>query len=121
VVLFAPLTHDEVREIASHHLSDLAATLARSDRKLEIDEDALELLVRRGYSLAYGARFLKRAIDEHIKLPISARWKDGSLFHIVARDGELVVDCGPVAGPTGRCRPATVPGQSQANPTCSAA
>src|SRR3954470_7715219 len=43
VVLFAPLAHDEVREIASHHLSDLAATLARSQRKLEIDEDALEL------------------------------------------------------------------------------
>jgi len=121
VVLFAPLTHDEVREIATHHLSDLTATLARSDRKLEIDEDALELLVRQGYSLAYGARFLKRAIDERIKLPISARWKDSSHFHVVARDGELVVECGQISGSTGRCWPAAAPDQSQANPTCSAA
>ena len=46
-----------------------------------------------GYSLSYGARFLKRTIDERIKLPISANWKDGSHFRVVLRDGELVVDC----------------------------
>ena len=29
-----------------------------------------------GYSLAYGARFLKRVIDDRVKLPISARWRE---------------------------------------------
>ena len=33
-----------------------------------------------GYSLAYGARFLKRTIDERIKLPISQRWNEGAHF-----------------------------------------
>jgi ATP-dependent Clp protease ATP-binding subunit ClpC len=48
--------------------------------------------VQRGYSMAFGARFLKRFIDEHIKLPISAHWKDGSHFAVRARMGQLVVE-----------------------------
>ena len=46
----------------------------------------------KGYSLAFGARFLKRAIDEHVKLPISERWKDGSHFDVTAVDGRVVVE-----------------------------
>jgi hypothetical protein len=42
--------------------------------------------------MAFGARFLKRFIDEHIKLPISAHWKDGSHFDVRAKAGELVVE-----------------------------
>src|SRR5262249_42270047 len=70
VVLFSPLMHDEVREIAGHYLGQMTLTLARAGKTIAIDPDALELIVRQGYSLAYGARFLKRTIDERIKLPI---------------------------------------------------
>jgi ATP-dependent Clp protease ATP-binding subunit ClpA len=51
-------------------------------------------VVEKGYSMAFGARFLKRFIDEHIKLPISAQWKDGSHFDVKAVDGKLVVEPG---------------------------
>ena len=44
------------------------------------DPDALEQLVADGYSLAYGARFLKRIIEAKIKLPISQRWAEGEEF-----------------------------------------
>lgn len=40
----------------------------------------------------YGARFLKRVIDERIKLPISARWQEGSRFHVRAEGTSVVVD-----------------------------
>ncbi len=92
VVLFNPLTHDEVREIARHYLAQVTVTLARAGKTLEITEDALEQLVKDGYSLAYGARFLKRVLDERIKLPISTRWKDGSHFDVSLRDGVIVVE-----------------------------
>src|SRR6266566_501274 len=82
VVLFAPLTHDEVREIATHYLAQVKLTLEKAGKTLLIDDDALELIVKRGYSLAMGARFLKRAIDERIKLPISERWNEGSHFRV---------------------------------------
>jgi ATP-dependent Clp protease ATP-binding subunit ClpA len=92
VVLFAPLTHDEVREIARHYIQQVTLAMAKAGKTIAIEDDALELVVQRGYSMAFGARFLKRFIDEHIKLPISAHWKDGSHFDVRAKEGELVVE-----------------------------
>src|SRR4029079_3814451 len=92
VVLFAPLTHDEVREIARHYLQQVTLTLGKAGKTITITDEALEMVVAKGYSMAFGARFLKRFIDEHIKLPISAQWKNGSHFDVKAKDGELVVE-----------------------------
>ena len=83
---------DEVRAIAKHHLATVEQTLA------EAEQDAWRLITRRsrrwsdeGYSLAYGARFLKRVIDERIKLPISSRWRQGSRFRVTLQNGEVSV------------------------------
>jgi ATP-dependent Clp protease ATP-binding subunit ClpA len=66
----------------------------KAGKTITVDDDALELVVVKGFSMAFGARFLKRFIDEHIKLPISAQWKAGSHFDVKARDGQLVVEPG---------------------------
>ena len=95
VVLFAPLTHDEVREIARNYLDKMMLTLGRAGKTIQVSESALEVIVTKGYNIAFGARFLKRFIDEHIKLPISARWKDGTHFEVTQKDGELVVEAAP--------------------------
>ena len=92
IVLFEPLARDEVREIAQHYLATLERTLASAGKTIRIGDEALELLVSQGYSLAYGARFLKRVIDERVKLPISAHWREGTHFHVRAKDGEVTVD-----------------------------
>src|SRR5688572_22009020 len=92
VVLFAPLSYDEVREIAKHYLQRLVETLTKAGKSIHIEDAALDLVVEKGYNLAFGARFLKRFIDEHIKLPISARWKEGTRFSVRARDGQIVVE-----------------------------
>ncbi len=92
VVLFNPLTHNEVREIARKYLRQVTLTLAKAGKTFAIEDEALELVVTNGYSMAFGARFLKRYIDEQIKLPISAQWKDGTHFDVKAADGQLVVE-----------------------------
>jgi ATP-dependent Clp protease ATP-binding subunit ClpA len=92
VVLFAPLTHDEVREIARHYLDQVKLALAKAGKTMFVESAALELVVVKGYNMAFGARFLKRYIDEHIKLPISSRWKDGVHFDVRAKDDEIVVE-----------------------------
>lgn len=59
---------------------------------MHIDDDAPTLIVAPGHSLAFGARFLKRVIDERVTLPTSARWRDGSCFHVRAHGSDVVVD-----------------------------
>ena len=92
VVLFNPLTHDEVRHIAKAYLKQVTLTLAKAGKTITITDEAIELVVTKGFSMAFGARFLKRFIDEHVKLPISAHWKEGSHFAVAVRNGELVAE-----------------------------
>jgi ATP-dependent Clp protease ATP-binding subunit ClpA len=81
-----------VREIARQYLATIERALAAAGKTFHMDDDALELLVTQGYSLAYGARFLKRVIDERVKLPISTRWRESGYFHVRAKDGAVVVE-----------------------------
>jgi ATP-dependent Clp protease ATP-binding subunit ClpC len=92
VVLFQPLTHDEVRAIALNYIEQVSKTLKRSNKTVTIEPDALEKLVTDGYSLAYGARFLKRVIDDRIKLPLSQQWKEANSFRVVLRDDQIAVE-----------------------------
>jgi len=91
VVIFAPLTKDEVRQIALQQIDRIEQTLVRSGRTLSVTPDALEHLVTEGYSLAYGARFLKRVIESKIKLPISQHWTEGKSYVAGMVDGEFAV------------------------------
>src|SRR5262249_24356171 len=50
------------------------------------------------YSLAYGARFLKRVIESKIKLPISQRWTEGTGFVADAIDGRIEISVVSVEG-----------------------
>ena len=92
VVLFRPLSKDEVREISGHQIVRIQRALARSNRSLTVTPAAIEQIVQDGYSLAYGARFLKRAIEDRIKLPISQRWTEGTAFHADVKDGKVEVE-----------------------------
>jgi ATP-dependent Clp protease ATP-binding subunit ClpA len=92
VVLFQPLTKDEVRDITLKYIDEVATTLKRWNKTLTIEPGALEKLVTEGYSLAYGARFLKRVIDDRIKLPLSQQWKEANSFRVAVRDGQVVVE-----------------------------
>ena len=70
----------------------MSETLKRSNKTVTIEPDALEKLVTDGYSLAYGARFLKRVIDDRIKLPLSQQWKEANSFRVVLRDDQIAVE-----------------------------
>jgi ATP-dependent Clp protease ATP-binding subunit ClpA len=99
VVLFSPLTRNEVRAVACRYLDQLAATLRHAGKAFSIDDEALERLVEAGYNVAYGARFLKRVLDERVKLPITLRWREGSTFRVVVRDDAVRVESPPTSQP----------------------
>jgi len=95
VVVFDPLTQDQVRAITEKYLEEVAATLRKAGKNLAVDPRVVDALVTEGYSMANGARFLKRVIDDRIKLPLSQKWKDASSFRATIEDGVVVVE--PVA------------------------
>jgi ATP-dependent Clp protease ATP-binding subunit ClpA len=91
IVVFSPLMMDEVREIARIYLAKLKKDMERQGKFIEVTEKAVDLLTEKGFSPAYGARFLKRHIDQAVKLPITNQWKLTAQFLIDAENGEIVV------------------------------
>ncbi len=91
IVVFSPLTMDEVREIARLYLGKVKRNMERQGKFVEITEAAVDALTEKGFSPAYGARFLKRHIDQKVKLPITNLWKTAGRFIVDATDGEIVV------------------------------
>lgn len=91
IVVFSPLTMDEVREIARLYLAKVKRNMERQGKFVEITEAAVDALTEKGFSPAYGARFLKRHIDQKVKLPITNLWKTAGRFIVDAADGDIVV------------------------------
>ena len=91
VIVFAPLTRDEVTRIATMHLDRLAATALASGKHLDVTSDALDAIARQGHSLAFGARFLKRVIDDLVKIPLSQQWALADRFQVAVVDGAVVL------------------------------
>jgi len=90
IVVFSPLTMDEVKEIAQLYLEKTNRQMKRQGKSFETTEAGLARLTEKGYSTQYGARFLKRYIDERVKLPITMMWKSASKFIVDVEDGEVV-------------------------------
>jgi ATP-dependent Clp protease ATP-binding subunit ClpA len=95
IIVFSPLTREEVREISRRYLERIRQNLAAQGKIFAMTEQALDLLVEIGFSLKYGARFLKRRIDERVKIPITQHWKEGQEFCVEAVGGELTVTWKP--------------------------
>jgi len=91
IIVFAPLTMDEVRQIANLYLHRLQRQMKRKGKEVSVSDEALNLLTAKGYNTSYGARFLKRHIDEKVKLPITALWKSATNFVVEVENGETVV------------------------------
>ena len=67
IILYKPLRKDEIEQILNIEIADLNKRL--SDRKIKIvlDEKAKEYLIENGYDAVYGARPLKRFIQQKLE------------------------------------------------------
>lgn len=71
VVLFKPLLKSELRKIVDIQLERVSRMLAARDLTLEVDEEARDWLSQLGYDVTYGARPLKRTIQNYLINPLS--------------------------------------------------
>jgi len=70
-VVFHPLGKEQMHSIATIQLEGLRSRLAERDLALEVSEEALNLLVEAGYDPVYGARPLKRTIQQLVENPLA--------------------------------------------------
>jgi ATP-dependent Clp protease ATP-binding subunit ClpB len=77
VILFNPLTRNEIRKIVDIQISKVAAMLKERNIEMEVEDDAMQWLADAGYDLAHGARPLKRTIQKYLVNPLSQELLSG--------------------------------------------
>jgi ATP-dependent Clp protease ATP-binding subunit ClpB len=70
-VVFHPLDQAQIKEIANIQLNRLKYRLIERDFNLSVTQEALEFLAVAGYDPVYGARPLKRAIQQYVENPLA--------------------------------------------------
>ncbi|MBE0493653.1 MAG: ATP-dependent chaperone ClpB [Thiomicrospira sp.] len=94
IVVFHPLGKGQIRAITDIQLESLRKRLADIDLKIDVSIPALDVLGEAGFDPVYGARPLKRVIQQRLENPLAQRilkgeFQPGSTIHVELEDGEL--------------------------------
>jgi len=95
VIIFQSLDESELARIVDIQLGRLEQRLAQQNLTLDVDTAAKKLLASEGYDPQFGARPLKRAIQEHLLDPLATKllageFKPNDKIKVGTKDGELV-------------------------------
>jgi ATP-dependent Clp protease ATP-binding subunit ClpB len=94
-IVFHPLQRDQIRRIARLQVDILARRLEEHGIELELTPEALDLLGNVGFDPVYGARPLKRVIQQRLENPLArellaGNFGPGDTVHAEAEQGELM-------------------------------
>jgi ATP-dependent Clp protease ATP-binding subunit ClpB len=94
VVVFHPLARDQIRRIVDIQVGYLKKRLLERDMELTLDDAARDRLGEAGFDPVYGARPLKRAIQQQLENPLAQRilrgeFGPGDRIEVTAADGGL--------------------------------
>ena len=94
IVVFHALGQQHVRSITSIQIGILAQRLAQQNIKLDVANDALDFVGEAGFDPVYGARPLKRSIQELIENPLAQKllsgdFASGDRIEVNVKDGLL--------------------------------
>lgn len=78
-IIFHNLSPEQIGEIVKIQIKRLEARLAERKIKLVLSDDAVKLIVEKGYDPIYGARPLKRAIQKYLENPLSIEILKGEI------------------------------------------
>ncbi len=97
IVMFKPLTKDNIGSIITLLMNELNSRLADKEIKVELTDAANSYIVENGYDPVYGARPLKRFLQKHVetlsaKLILSDQISTGQTIVIDLADGRLVAN-----------------------------
>jgi ATP-dependent Clp protease ATP-binding subunit ClpB len=99
IVVFHPLGEVQIADIARIQMKALEARLAKMEVRLTITDAALKLIAAGGFDPVYGARPLKRAIQQQIENPLAreilaGKFVPGDVVKVGATSGEITFSKG---------------------------
>ncbi len=94
IIIFHNLDQKQIAQIVEIQLQRLGKRLAQQQLSLDLERSAKQLLAKEGYDPQFGARPLKRTIQDLLLDPLASKlltgeFKPGDRIKVVARDGEL--------------------------------
>ena len=100
IILFKPLTKDNIGNIIKLLMADLNKRLADRELKVELTRAAEDYITEKGYDPVYGARPLKRFLQKYVetlaaKLILADKVREGDTILIDLTDGELTASAKP--------------------------
>ena len=109
VVVFHPLGQEHIRKIVDIQVGYLRKRLADRDLELELDDAARSQLGEAGFDPVYGARPLKRAIQQQLENPLAQSilrgdFVPGDKIRVTAHEGKLAFEKGGAATESKRRR-----------------
>jgi ATP-dependent Clp protease ATP-binding subunit ClpB len=88
IVMFKPLTQNEVKQIVKLVIKTLSNRLAEKEIEIELTESALDYIVKEGWNPEYGARPVKRFIQKQIETELGRQMVKG----IISEGDTAIVD-----------------------------
>ncbi len=97
IIVFHPLTDDELKKIVVLLLSDLEKQIEARGMTLSVDDAVKSSLLKEGYDPKFGARPLRRSIQRMIENPLSnemlkGTFKEGDAILATVKDGNIVFE-----------------------------
>ena len=96
-IVFRQLTEEDIRHIAQRMLEITGKRMAQQDITLLADDDAVTALAKDGFDPQYGARPLRRAIQNEVEdavaeLMLEGKLQSGDTARICLRDGKVTIE-----------------------------
>jgi ATP-dependent Clp protease ATP-binding subunit ClpA len=94
IITFGPLPQEVVQMVAKKFVEELNDKLAKKKVSLEFDQEAIAWLALKGYDEAYGARPIRRLVEEKVKQPLAdellfGEMSKGGVIHVSVKDDAL--------------------------------
>ncbi|MCA8960711.1 MAG: ATP-dependent Clp protease ATP-binding subunit [Planctomycetes bacterium] len=97
VIIFSPLTREDLTRIIDIELEHIRKRLSQKGIELVLQEEAKEFLIEKGYDPSFGARPLRRALEQSVEDPLAedllrGKFKSANQIVVGVRNGALTFD-----------------------------
>jgi ATP-dependent Clp protease ATP-binding subunit ClpA len=97
VMIFKALTKEQIKDIMEYELRDVRSRLYDKDIAVTMTDDAKDYLAEEGYDPEFGARPLRRVLQEHIEDPLSegilsGKYQEHDTLEVDYQDEEIIIN-----------------------------